>query len=735
MQTQGFPREEDLIPLLICWCLISILAWNVFLSLLNVPWPLSIWRAAGSLFEEPRKDRSGPGRFPRDRHPRRRKSTFGEDRCRERVIYEFRLSVRKPPRMNNDVEEERRGDLILGEVFKDIREFLQENSKTTVEDWQGDRGAFGTVEETTTEASFEVESRMESISSGHSTDGVEAETNAEDAVEEAPVGETNRVQRSIQPEKSLKGAVTFEEAPAILSSGDTDRSKEKFSNDGAAGGGIWDGSRDEREEYAENARDRKNGVDVPRRVRGASSQHKFRTHFEIGEGNPNENLEEYSADSKMKIEERPESRTSRCSVENFAASILRVSDEPEMGSSERSSEKIITSEAGAAEGAVALAGNELTEGKKGTDCEISSLDDESHSERAVDRSAERLSPSREDTEICSRKEGDYLGEQFGILPEKGANCTEERSIMHSGKNATQSREGKKEKGSLGLPPAADSLRNGNETDSTVSLLRPEPISLGKEEEDLNAIIRRMIITEVRRHQKKEQATLKRAYSDTESAIPGKGNSSGNRTGPPNVQGRTFFRDLLELPESPSETPDGKSYCSREDKLDRNVARRDDSANRRADRLNNNVTGNPTSPAEVAGTGDSEIPLERKLHLSRLTDIEEEKPADAGKASATCKQEYASKSTQTEHVYVIRAVRSCPLRKKRLPMQLQLHRLPSDREAVCSKTVHASRDFTEFIFRKASDNLIYEKAKGSCSPSYVPAPERFRWRYLTPNTVA
>lgn len=378
--------------------------------------------------------------------------------------------------MNNDVEEERPGDLILGEVFKDIRKFLQENSKTTVEDWQGDRGAFETAEETTTEASFEVESRMESISSGHSTDGVEAEMNAEDAVEEAeceaPAGETNRVERSIQPEKSLKGAVTFEEDLAILSSGDTDRSKEKFSNDGAAGRGNWNGSRDEREEYAENARDRKNGVDVPRRVCGGGSQHKFGAHLEIGEGNPNEKLEEYSADSGMKIEERPESRTSRCSVENIAASILRVSDEPEMGSSERSSEKIITLEAGASEGAVALAGNELTEGKKGKDCEISSLDDESHSERAVDSSAERLSPSREDTEICSQKEGDYLGEQFGILPEKGANCTEERSIMHSGKNATQSREEKKEKDLLGPPPAAGSLKNGRETDSTMSLLRP-----------------------------------------------------------------------------------------------------------------------------------------------------------------------------------------------------------------------------------------------------------------------
>lgn len=93
----------------------------------------------------------------------------------------------------------------------------------------------------------------------------------------------------------------------------------------------------------------------------------------------------------------------------------------------------------------------------------------------------------------------------------------------------------------------------------------------------------------------------------------------------------------------------------------------------------------------------------------------------------------NQSTQTEYVYVIRAIRSCPLRKKILPSRFQLHPT-SGREAVSSKTVFASRDCSRFVFRKASDNLIYEKGKASGSPSYVPNPERFRWKYVMPSTV-
>lgn len=96
------------------------------------------------------------------------------------------------------------------------------------------------------------------------------------------------------------------------------------------------------------------------------------------------------------------------------------------------------------------------------------------------------------------------------------------------------------------------------------------------------------------------------------------------------------------------------------------------------------------------------------------------------------QNQANKSTQTEYVYVIRAVRSCPLRKKRVSMQFHINQLASNSDAIYSKTVFASLDLSTFIFRKASDNLIYEKGKGSRSPSYIPTPERHRWKYITPS---
>ena len=103
-------------------------------------------------------------------------------------------------------------------------------------------------------------------------------------------------------------------------------------------------------------------------------------------------------------------------------------------------------------------------------------------------------------------------------------------------------------------------------------------------------------------------------------------------------------------------------------------------------------------------------------------------------SMTDQQNQVSKSTQTEYVYVIRAVRSCPVRRRRLPLHLQLHRLVSGRDAVCSKTAYASLNLSTYIFRKASDNLIYEKGKASRSPSYIPSPERHRWKYVTPSKV-
>lgn len=129
--------------------------------------------------------------------------------------------------------------------------------------------------------------------------------------------------------------------------------------------------------------------------------------------------------------------------------------------------------------------------------------------------------------------------------------------------------------------------------------------------------------------------------------------------------------------------------------------------------------------------DSNIMLERKVNAACLRDAEE----SIGPAKAsTVPETRVDKCTQTEHIYVIRSVRSCPLRRRRLPVQFQMHKIAAIRDAVYSKTVFANLDYTRFIFRIASDNLIYEKGKASRSPSYVPAPERYRWKYLTPTKV-
>lgn len=52
-------------------------------------------------------------------------------------------------------------------------------------------------------------------------------------------------------------------------------------------------------------------------------------------------------------------------------------------------------------------------------------------------------------------------------------------------------------------------------------------SHGKQEDDLNAIIRRMIMMELKRHRKKE-TVLKRAHSDTESTLARKRRSEDSR---------------------------------------------------------------------------------------------------------------------------------------------------------------------------------------------------------------
>ncbi|XP_050577205.1 uncharacterized protein LOC126915963 [Bombus affinis] len=216
-----------------------------------------------------------------------------------------------------------------------------------------------------------------------------------------------------------------------------------------------------------------------------------------------------------------------------------------------------------------------------------------------------------------------------------------------------------------------------------------------------------------------------------------------RTGLFGVKGQTFFRDLLELEESLRNSIDNASD-SQSAIVDERIAKRQDHAEQDGNRSKNDVQNDVTlvdrardsinSMATSTCKIHSNIQLERKVNAPCLRDAVAERSIGPRKMLTTDQQNQVSKSTQTEYVYVIRAVRSCPVRRRRLPLHLQLHRLVSGRDAVCSKTAYASLNLSTYIFRKASDNLIYEKGKASRSPSYIPSPERHRWKYVTPSKV-
>ncbi|CAD1475602.1 unnamed protein product [Heterotrigona itama] len=243
--------------------------------------------------------------------------------------------------------------------------------------------------------------------------------------------------------------------------------------------------------------------------------------------------------------------------------------------------------------------------------------------------------------------------------------------------------------------------------------------------------------ELNKHRRREQTMLKRTHSDTESVLARKRYNDGRRTGPFDGKGQTFFRDLLELEESLRKrvgSQAGRRSAAVEiDETTTTTTKRDYPAKQAGNRSTRDRERESIDPmtTSTCRNVDSDIRLERKVNASCLRDAEAERSIAPRKVSTTDRQIQADKSTQTEHVYVIRAVRSCPLRKRRLPAHLQLHRLASGRDAVSSRTVYASPDLSTFVFRKASDNLIYEKGKASRSPSYIPNPERHRWKYIAP----
>ncbi|CAL7936077.1 unnamed protein product [Xylocopa violacea] len=678
MQTPSDSAPQSPILPLISVCLLAVLAWNLFLVWSSVSWLLSIRESFAS---------------------RKRLERIGLDRPRAAAASSragLQFSASSTP-------ENERNYASFVPVFNQKIDFNP--AKSLLEDFH--RGIFLTNSTSNYEHSRN--------NSATSTEMIEA--SADSRME----NHANRKPNDGSVDHSANSDVTFIEEPSnaeemslnketiseIESSSNFMHRPEERSSVEAVMKNVTVDPVDGR--YAEEEFDREaDGWNNS----GADSSHKFPANFE--DGTDDERSGGRATDFGTKIEKRAETTASRFLARKLLALLLEESSAFRINSREL------------------LRGIDPEKEADHSSKERVAKEEQVDRDDATvnDKSAEFLTRAAtdKDNEIRPLEEDDYPDEQFGVVPEVGANCTEEKSVIHSSKNATQSRSGMLEaEDGVGPPPETSCLKNGRGAESTISFGPAAASGHGKEEEDLNAIIRRMIIVELKRHRKKERTVLKRAQS--ESVLSRKKRNDANRTGLFDAKGRTLFRDLLELEESvrknAENASDGEDFAKQVEDRSTNEAEVKVAVDRARDSIGSMA---------IAFKGNSNIQLERKVNASCLRDAGAGRSIQVEEASTIHRQTESNKSTQTERVYVIQAARSCPLRKQRLPLYFQMHRVASGRDAVCSKTVFASLDLSKFIFRKASDNLIYEKGKGSRSPSYLPVPERHRWKYVTPNRI-
>ncbi|XP_076286104.1 uncharacterized protein LOC143211893 [Lasioglossum baleicum] len=774
MLTSGLSNggEEHLIFLLICCCLISILTLEVFLCSLDGLWLFWSDGTARSKFEEFATIHPEPRKLLRDRQPRGNQFLARTATENERNYVDFVL-VKKlqsttvytiavegmdknlsKENITNASKDSRRNSTLRLEYSRlcDVSVRIQENI-TNAEYGNGSlaetlikRDPHDKVNTRTVIKDSQDRFKFNMIDKEDSDRSIKLRFNVEDAFER--IQRNNGAVEVISHGQSKKpisqDEIICQESLELSSNESSELINEDIVSQEICSKMDGDG-----EKYAGNASDCGNRAEVTPGKDENCRVHKFEAHFEIGRSNFDETVPgKYSANSKMKLEEGLRTTAILFPARNLPTSAAEKIDKFGTESNRSFNEKIITSKS-FGPGTERSFENEFTEEANGENYEATSCHDERRSNMAVDSSEERLSPTQRDAEIWLRNEDDYLGEQFRVAPEKGANRIEGKSITHSYESSTQSREQlRKEEAEIGPPPVTDAVRNYYKNDVAVLITQPSAVNSGKEEEDLNAIIRRMIIMELRKRCRKEQATLKRAHSDTDSMMPKK-TSSTKRTGLLSLKGHTVFQGKMELEESLREKIEEKCRTKLTGmKFDESSVEQKHSSNQDKNYRKNksdvdaaetyvaNGVDNLVNSTKVVDGVHSNILLERKINVPCLRDdLRTKELSAAQKFLIMCKHGYACKSTQTEHVYVIRAVRSCPLRKRRFSLHLQLERLATRREAVCSMTVYASRDFSKYIFRKASDNLIYEKGKGSRSPSYIAAPQRFRWRYVTPKTIA
>ncbi|XP_012252179.2 uncharacterized protein LOC105683839 isoform X1 [Athalia rosae] len=280
----------------------------------------------------------------------------------------------------------------------------------------------------------------------------------------------------------------------------------------------------------------------------------------------------------------------------------------------------------------------------------------------------------------------------------------------------------------------------------------------RERKDLDTLIRRAVAAEIKKCCEKEHAAMSRTHSDTSTAVKRK--KFNKRAVNFCAKSPLMLTDVREKQTKPisHETPKENLFSTHPIE-----------SKKRLDTSNDNVCPGKSSGIESGGIssvenfenvdngigkrdvnevkGDSTDCHENNISTPQTTDARpkkkevesdnaklDERPDARKMTDAICSDEqldapeYADASTQTEHKYMIRATRSCPGRRKRIQLLSPLHEASKVRNN--GKSIPMEITQPAFLYRKASDNLIYEKGKGSRSPSYVPAPERFRWRYVT-----
>ncbi|XP_051172786.1 uncharacterized protein LOC127289035 isoform X2 [Leptopilina boulardi] len=255
------------------------------------------------------------------------------------------------------------------------------------------------------------------------------------------------------------------------------------------------------------------------------------------------------------------------------------------------------------------------------------------------------------------------------------------------------------------------------------------------------MIQRLIADELRKHRDKERISIKRTYSDCDAVLH---KNTNLKKGQPinlnafieewkriqasfNVDNSETTKKLKKSIQESATDPD-KTVEDEEEEIVRN-----DKFNKAKEveilRAETETSENVNSirHEQKLDSHNAEIPVQDVKDVPPKNNELNEKLSDVQKDN----------SSQTQYCYLVRNTQSCHLEKKQLTSRIYFE---FDRTPKNNKDLHKLPFFENFsnlnlsIQRRTSDNLIYEKHKGSASPSYVPSLERFPWKFLSPSNT-